>query len=323
MEHEPLLSIIIPVYNLEKYISKCIDSILNQSFADYELLIIDDGSTDTSYDICCGYGRKDSRLHVFHQDNGGVSSARNFGLDNARGEYIAFVDGDDIIEQEMFAHLMLMMDQPDVGIAACGLDRVAADGSHRLTDQIVSGCMTSKEAAALYFEEGFVKESMYGPYNKVFRRSCIDGIRFKPYRYGEDVLFVFEALHNTETICFDHFIGYHYVERAGSAVRSTFSLDRLDYVEAAREVEKNCAAYFPEAMGAAHHWVYRLVLTTVLQLYREGLDKSASDYISHEKRYLKENASCLSALSFRFRIYYLMVEMAPSLIKPVYALTKR
>lgn len=101
----PLISIIVPIYNAERYLNRCIDSVLSQTFTDFELLLIDDGSTDKSGDICDGYVQKDSRMKVFHIENAGVSAARNFGLDNARGEWITFVDADDWIDKDMYYKL--------------------------------------------------------------------------------------------------------------------------------------------------------------------------------------------------------------------------
>lgn len=101
----PKISVIVPVYNTDKYLHKCVDSILNQTFTDFELLLINDGSKDCSGEICDEYAQKDSRVRVFHKANGGVSSARNLGLDNAIGEYILFIDGDDWIEQTMCEEL--------------------------------------------------------------------------------------------------------------------------------------------------------------------------------------------------------------------------
>lgn len=95
----PTISVIVPVYNTEKYLRRCIDSVLAQTYADFELLLIDDGSKDKSGEICDEYAQKDARVRVFHKENGGVSSARNLGLDNARGEWVAFVDSDDYIEE--------------------------------------------------------------------------------------------------------------------------------------------------------------------------------------------------------------------------------
>ena len=98
----PKISVIVPVYNVERYLRRCIDSILAQTFTDFELLLIDDGSKDSSGEICDEYAAKDSRIIVFHKENGGVSSARNVGLDNVRGEWVAFVDADDKISDGYF-----------------------------------------------------------------------------------------------------------------------------------------------------------------------------------------------------------------------------
>ena len=97
----PKISVIVPVYNTEKYLRRCIDSVLAQTYQDFELLLIDDGSKDSSGAICDEYAAKDARVRVFHKENGGVSSARNLGLDNARGEWVTFVDSDDYIEKKL------------------------------------------------------------------------------------------------------------------------------------------------------------------------------------------------------------------------------
>ena len=98
-----MISIIVPIYNAEQYLHRCIDSILHQNYTDFELLLIDDGSKDASGAICDEYAAKDTRVRVFHKENGGVSSARNLGLDNAQGEYITFCDADDYVDQEWLA----------------------------------------------------------------------------------------------------------------------------------------------------------------------------------------------------------------------------
>lgn len=115
----PKISVIVPVYNTEKYLRRCVDSILAQTFTDFELLLIDDGSTDSSGAICDEYAQKDSRVRVFHKENGGVSSARNLGLNKAKGEYIAFVDGDDWISSDMYESLLNKIKNEEADIVYC------------------------------------------------------------------------------------------------------------------------------------------------------------------------------------------------------------
>lgn len=115
----PTISVIIPVYNAEKYLRRCIDSVLSQTFTDFELLLIDDGSKDKSGAICDEYAAKDSRVRVFHKENGGVSSARNMGLDNACGNYIAFVDADDWIDGNMYYEMFAAINESKSDIVCC------------------------------------------------------------------------------------------------------------------------------------------------------------------------------------------------------------
>ena len=119
------VSIVVPVYNTEKYLPQCIDSILNQSFSDFELLLVDDGSTDDSGAICDAYAEKDNRIRVFHKDNGGVSSARNMGIDESLGDYLVFVDSDDLVKSQYLEHLMC----GDMGLVISGL-RLFEKGHH-------------------------------------------------------------------------------------------------------------------------------------------------------------------------------------------------
>ena len=320
MAENAALSIIVPIYNLENELPKCIDSILRQTFTDFELILVDDGSTDQSASICSKYEEEDPRICYFYKDNGGVSSARNLGLEKAHSHYISFVDGDDLIEPDFYERLIGDLQRSGADMSCCQLDRVDKEGRHIVPYQAVSGLLSADEVAAQFFDEGYIKECMYGAYNKVFRAQCIDRIRFRPYRYGEDLLFVFEVLSNVKYVYIDDYVGYHYMERTGSAMESAFSLNRLDYVKAAREVEKCCERQFPQYTHLAHRWVYRHVLITVRQLYRYGMVRSQKRYISDEKQYLTVHSSCLSEMPQRYKMDYLLVMYFPFLVRGLLAL---
>lgn len=315
MKERGKLSIIVPVCNLEQYLPACIESVLRQNYADFELILVDDGSTDGSLSVCREYAQQDSRIRVLHKENGGVSSARNLGLEHATGAYISFVDGDDWIEPDLYERLTDDLDRSGAGIAACQLDRVAPDGTRTVIERPEAAAYGVEDVVSRFFENGFVKDCMYGPYNKIFRRECIGDIRFKPYAYGEDVLFVFETLSEAETVFIDDFVGYHYRQHSGSAMQSGFSLKRLDYVKAAREVEQCCARQFPRHAALAHRWVYGHALVTVRQLLRNGMRKSQKGYIAEEKRYFKANKKYLRGLPFRYRVLYGQVMYGSFLIR--------
>lgn len=187
----PLISIIVPVFNSENTINRCVDSILQQTFTDWELLLIDDGSTDRSGEICDQYAAKDKRIEIFHKENGGVSSARNVGLDHAKGEWITFVDADDWIVKDCL-NLDYSLFQEDLIIfsyyynyeidnnLAFSMNNFAANGEIELHDF----CQT-------FIHEGFFRTV----WSKLFKRSLINNLRFdESVSIGEDHLFLLNYL---------------------------------------------------------------------------------------------------------------------------------
>ena len=179
------ISIIIPVYNVEKYIEKCINSVLLQTFTNFECIIIDDGSTDNSGVICDGYAKKDYRIKVIHKENSGVSSARNTGLDIAKGEWIAFVDGDDWVDEKYLEFLYGNAVTYNVDVSICGVNTFK-DGkvSHR-DKYLYDATLTSNEAISLMFDR---KYSFGGfSFNKLLRKQLIERGNF---RYGEEVKYL-------------------------------------------------------------------------------------------------------------------------------------
>ena len=192
------VSIIIPVYNTEQYLFHCLDSILNQSFSDFELLLIDDGSSDGSGAICDVYSEKDNRIRVFHKENGGVSSARNMGLDKANGEWVAFLDSDDLFPEDALSKLLLCSDD-DVDMVYGGI-RKFDESSDTIETIAVRGRERISVEEAL---DAFVApEERNGDwhkylYNRIYRMIIIKrfGLRFKEeIYYKEDGLFVVQYL---------------------------------------------------------------------------------------------------------------------------------
>ena len=216
----PLLSIIIPVYQAEKYLGKCIDSILNQAFSDFELILVDDGSTDGSEKICDEYARKDKRIKVIHQANQGVSSARNTGLAYASGEYITFVDADDWIEQNLFQECMKVAEKHPVEVIY-----------HRFTKDIWKNNTASTVKKGVLGPEGYVsrkelkdyiiqsKGQLNSPvYSYIFSKKLLEDLSFDTSMpYAEDEVFVIQAVTKASTYYFVKNEDYHYNARAGSA----------------------------------------------------------------------------------------------------------
>lgn len=209
MQDKPQLSIIIPVYNVEKYIRECLDSIRNQSFTDFEVLLIDDGSSDGSGRICDEYVELDSRFKVFHKKNEGVSSARNMGLDNAKGDWIHFIDSDDYllthnVYQELLDHRTQDADIINFGCSG-QLDLVFKWSTEQ-------GDQTKAKDAYLKTMECFV-------WSNLFKKETIGDIRFEKIKIYEDLLFISEVAVNSKFF----FTGktlYYYRERPDSAVNT-------------------------------------------------------------------------------------------------------
>lgn len=186
------VSVIVPVFNAEKYLRQCIDSILSQSYTDFELLLIDDGSKDKSGDICDEYARKDDKVRVFHKENGGVSSARNLGLDNAKGEWVTFVDSDDCLNSRAFD---LMPNLPNVDLVICSY-RVSKLYIN-INENVILQESLLKESEDLknFIEFNLHRYYLCTPWSKLFKRTNIGNLRFDvQIRFGEDTIFVLKYL---------------------------------------------------------------------------------------------------------------------------------
>lgn len=192
----PKISVIVPIYNTEKYLHRCIDSILTQTFNDLELLLIDDGSIDKSGVICDEYAKKDTRIRVFHKENGGVSSARNLGLDNAKGEWITFVDSDDWIENDAYNSIAMYNDKEII----INSFLMYYEGKYYKEGDI-SLCVSSKKQKddflAKYLHTGLLTTVC----SKIYKRDIIGSIRFdKDVIVGEDTLFFLNVIVNATQI---------------------------------------------------------------------------------------------------------------------------
>ncbi|MCR5254640.1 MAG: glycosyltransferase [Acetatifactor sp.] len=217
---EPKVSIIVPVYNSEKYIGRCIESIIDQEFTDFELLVADDGSTDGTGKILDGYAKKDKRIKVFHRENSGVSASRNFCLDNAVGEYIQFLDADDWITPDATRLFVWAATEGKADMVIADFYRVIGDRLAVKGDIEEDGVMTRDELAAQMMENP--ADFYYGVlWNKLFKREIIEkyGLRMDPkVSWCEDFLFNLEYIRHADVFYALHTPIYYYVKTKGSLV---------------------------------------------------------------------------------------------------------
>ena len=228
---KPLLSIIVPVYDVENYLQKCIDSILAQTFTDFELILVEDGSPDNCPALCDAAAAKDARIRVLHQKNGGLSAARNAGLDAARGEWIGFVDSDDYIAPEMYEAMYQAAQNTGADLALCDYAEVDEAGvpcqsMHvRLGKKDFTGRELLKNAT----------DSMIQPaWNKLYRRAVFAQLRYPEGKLNEDLFLIPKICLQIQKAVVVPKALYYYVQRGGSIMNGSKTLRHFDAAEAAQ-----------------------------------------------------------------------------------------
>lgn len=278
MKNHPTISVIVPVYKAEEYLPRCINSILSQEFTDFELLLIDDGSPDGSGKICDGYAAKDSRIRVFHKENGGVSSARNLGLDNATGEWVSFIDSDDYLSPSFF----------ELGnICNCDVIQksyvVLYEDSGRTEQRIVpeEDFKTQED-----FYRFFVTRRTSALWDKFIRRELIGSNRFNTnVHIGEDFLFFLSLLNRIKGYKFSSKGYYNYIIRKGSAMeqinknvkeRAQIMIDNIQNITNILDGKKE--EHLRDSI------IYQSYINTLYD-YRKCLSQTSLEVV---KRYFKE-----------------------------------
>ena len=240
------VSIIVPVYNVEKYLSKCLDSLMRQTYKNIELILVDDGSNDGSNQICSRYAENDSRIKLIVQENKGVSSARNTGLNIASGEYIIFVDSDDWVESEYVEFLVEKIRESKADLVVCGYYNDLLNGTvKQLNVDKLEILMDSQEALIKCFE---VKSDMRLMCNKIFRRNIIDEnkIRFnEDFTIGEDFHLIFRYIMNSKVVVYNPKPLYHYLQRTDSAMIGEFKESKLSRVKAYEDMLETSRDKYP------------------------------------------------------------------------------
>lgn len=244
-----LVSVIVPVYKVEKYLDRCVESIVNQSYQNLEIILVDDGSPDNCPAICDRWAKQDKRVRVVHKKNGGLSDARNIGMEIASGNYIGFVDSDDWIAPEMYERLLSIMKIEQSDIAACSVEMVWEDGSpSRLLTVRVNSTLEKGEAEKELLEETKLKHPVW---YKLYRKEVIDGVLFEKGKYHEDVFWSYQAIGNANKVSVIDYVGYYYWQRKGSIMGQNYTLKRLDAMEAYCRRYEYMKEYFPKLEVAA------------------------------------------------------------------------
>lgn len=240
----PQISVVIPVYNAEKYLGECIDSVLAQLFADFEVVIVDDGSTDSSSDIVNAYASRDKRVRYIRQTNAGPSAARNTGIDAAEGDWLVFVDSDDTLMPNALQRFVETARKTSADIVCSGFTTGGSKARKQKSDPLV---LTPVEAIRdIYYQ----KRIDPAPWAKMYRKSVWNGVRFRTGIIYEDLDSVFPVFRNARGVAYIPDRLYFYRPTPSSLMR-TFHPARFDVLDVTRRIEDNCKLHEPALLRAA------------------------------------------------------------------------
>lgn len=250
---EILISVIIPVYKVEDYLEQCIKSVVEQTYRTLEIILVDDGSPDRCGAICDEWEKKDKRIKVIHKKNGGLSDARNYGLDTAQGVYVVFIDSDDLVEPTMIERLFAASQKHEADIVECNYScftDVLPEKENRESE--TSTVYTAEKALSLLLNESVFK---YTVWNKLYRRTIFDTLRFEVGKLHEDVFFTYQAFGICKRIIKIDDCLYYYRQRSGSIMGSDFSIRNLDSIEARKRQYYYIKENYPEIASKAQSQV--------------------------------------------------------------------
>lgn len=304
------ISIIVPVYNVEQYIERCIESIVNQSFSDLEIILVNDGSTDDSGIICESYARKDKRIRVINKKNGGLSSARNIGLDNITGEYLMFVDGDDFIERNMVEKLYSFMKKNNVACCVGGYQTVTESGD---VIQIYKSCnmqiMSGIEALDWHYTKKVSLFNLVCVWGKLYKSSIWTNIRFRENLIYEDIDVMPEIFLKIEKLLIISSSDYNYVQRSNS-IMHTMEKNRTKYYKDAIEIlERHIELYEKSGLKKLKNEVIKILLDKIIthNLYNSDTkDIQKYSKIKYKKYFSKADYYYIGNYNLiRYLVYYI------------------
>ena len=274
---QPLISVIVPVYKVEKYLDQCICSIVNQTYRNLEIILVDDGSPDRSGAICDIWAEKDSRIRVIHQENGGGGKARNTALDAAKGDLIAFVDSDDYISRDMLEHLENLI-VSGYDIAECNY--VVTEDDDASFEETGSEPMpyTALEAMSCHIQDTVFRQLIW---NKLYRRIVVGDIRFPVGTKIDDEFFTYRVLGNAEKLIRSEKRCYAYRQQPGSVMHQKNPVKIREGIRAKQERLVYLQEYFPELENAAKRELL-MACVYALQGYRKDLEKTQRKAASRE-----------------------------------------
>lgn len=310
---QPLISIIIPIYKVEPYLRRCLDSIVKQTYTNLEIILIDDGSPDGCPKICDEYASKDCRIVVIHKKNGGQSEARNQGLDICKGDYISFVDSDDWVEPTYIEDLLNLAIKDDADIVVCELQKVYPHSKTQLSQEPTHQLYTPVEAIKRLFLQKEI--SFIAPYCKIYKHSLFNTTRFPVRKVHEDEFVTHILFSGAKKIVYTSAILYYYYQRADSTMGTPHPYDLLE----AEEKQFNFILNNNMADLQSSH--ARLICWQILYIYSIKPDIYYTTKLRYYRKYLKAQDNpivhyfLLKIFCHFPYLYYLLRNLSPIRIR--------
>ncbi len=299
----PLISVIIPVYKVEEYLDRCVSSVVNQTYGNLEIILVDDGSPDGCPEMCDAWAERDSRIKVIHKENGGPGQAKNVGIDAANGEFIGLVDSDDYISEYMYEHLLGLMDG-ETDIAECKMIYTYVDDETLDDGTSAEVKVFSADEAMLYH----IKDRVFRqtPPNKLYRKSTVADIRFREGTRIDDEFWTYRVIGASRKLALSSALMYAYRQQSGSIMQKGFSFYRLEAVEAKCERLEYLKTEYPDLVSQAktNLWFTCLYLgQMVLKHLDDAERKKGILYLKKTIDAYRLSKNDTSLLSFQYRVW--------------------
>lgn len=287
---KPLISLVIPVYNVEKYLDKCMASVLNQTYPNFEVILVDDGATDKSGSMCDEYENKDPRVKTFHKKNGGLSDARNFGVEHASGSWIAFIDSDDFVTDDYLEYLYNLIEKYDATIAC------ASAMMPKKREGIRDQALTASEALEKMCRVDVIGVSACA---KLYPRELLLKHPYPVGRLYEDLATTYKLFAECATIALGTKKIYYYIQRSGSISGGELNEKQYEIFTAATEQLEFISANFPEVEGAAHVRCANVAIQLIPKCLSSSDGKKVKNDFKRIRAYLKPHFSYVLKDNFK------------------------
>lgn len=310
----PLISVIVPVYNVENYIDDCIESICGQTYINLEIILVDDGSVDSSGSRCDSWAARDRRIRVFHKENGGLSDARNYALAHATGSYLCFVDSDDYIASNLIEHLLSLILSSHAQISICDPVHLFGDKKALFSESDRVMKFSSVEAICeMLYQTSFLVSA----WGKLFDKSCFNSVKFPYGRYYEDSACMYRVFESAELIIYSNAGLYAYRHREGSITSRHFERKDLDFWHICCEISQ----YYAQSETALQNAATAYCVSGALRVFLNADSEEFSLELDNCRKYICQNGWSVifnKRVRNKTRFALFLFYFARSFLKPIY-----